>query len=81
MAKEELQRVRGLEVDLVKENQKLLKFYYTESDSWVPLKYYHELMEEIPGLDADLGDIDHFFMAKSSKRIAELLADWITENK
>lgn len=83
LAKDEMKRVKVLNVDLVRENKHLLKFYYGSSDGWVPVKYYHEIKERVPGIDAELDTkkIEHSFVLRSSIEMGEMVAEWIRNNR
>lgn len=84
LAEEELRVVDKLDVDLIRENLPLLKLYYGASDGWVPVKYYSQLKEQIPNVDAQLDEknIPHAFMLnlKAEHQLSELLAEWIKKN-
>lgn len=83
MAKDEMRRVKAVDVDVIKENVKLLKFYYGASDGWVPVKYYKELKEKVPGLEAevDTKKIEHAFVLRSSNEMGNIVAEWIRDNR
>ncbi|CAD7089063.1 unnamed protein product [Hermetia illucens] len=79
LAKEEMERVTDLEVDIVQDNVDLLKFYYGTTDGWVPVKYYDEIKVRVPGIDAELDEfrISHSFVLREAVPMGEIVADWI----
>ncbi len=83
LAVEEMETIRDLEVDLCKKNQHRLKLYYGQKDGWVPTNYHQELIDRIPGIDAelDMRDMEHAFVLNSGPQMARLIVDWINEDK
>lgn len=82
LAEDEMARVRGLQKDLIKKHMSLLKLFYGTTDGWVPVKYYNQLKEQFPNIDAQLDTkkIDHSFVLCGSKPMAGIVGDMITEN-
>lgn len=82
LAEDEMARVRGLPKEIIKENLPLLKLYYGTTDGWVPVKYYNQLKEQFPNIDAELDTkkIDHSFVLRSSKQLGDIIGDMIMEN-
>lgn len=58
------------------------KFYYGTSDGWSPLKFYSNLKEKVPDVDAIVCDkgIQHAFTIKSSSLMADMISGWIQES-
>lgn len=83
LARDEMKRVANLDVDVVRENVHLLKLYYGTTDGWVPVKYYKEIRETVPGIDAmlDTKKIEHAFILRSSTEMGNMVAEWIKENR
>lgn len=79
LAVDEMHKVLELDTDHIRSNQKLLKFYYGSSDGWTPVKYYYELKEKIPEIDAELCNrgIAHAFVLRSGREMGYIVADWI----
>ena len=82
LAEDEMARVRGLQKDLIRDNMDLLKFFYGTTDGWVPVKYYTQLKEQFPNIDAELDTkkIDHAFVLRHSKPMGVIVGDMIIEN-
>ncbi|KNC34320.1 hypothetical protein FF38_05989 [Lucilia cuprina] len=82
LAEDEMARVRGLQKDIVRAYLDLLKFYYGTTDGWVPVKYYNQIKEQFPEIDAvlDTKKIDHAFVLRHSKPMASIVGDMIIEN-
>lgn len=82
LAEDEMARVGPLQKDIIKKYMPLLKFYYGTTDGWVPVKYYKQLREEFPDIDAQLDTkkIDHAFVLRSSKAMGAIVGDMIAEN-
>ena len=83
LANEEMKRVLELDIEHVKANKDLLKFYYGARDGWVPTKYCHQLIERVPGIRAeiDIYNIAHAFVLSSSAEMGKLVSGWIMEHK
>lgn len=80
---EEMKRIVELDeetLQTLRENHKILKFYYGDDDGWAPKKYIHELKENVPELDVEIDrhKVEHAFVLKSSVEIGKLVAKWIT---
>lgn len=82
LAKDEMRRVRALDVEVVRANVDILKLYYGTTDGWVPVKYYNQIKETVPNIDAELDNkkIDHAFVLRSSMEMGTMVADWIKGN-
>lgn len=82
LAEDEMARVRSLPKEIIKDNLTLLKLYYGTTDGWVPVKYYNQLKEQFPNIDAELDTkkIDHSFVLRSSKQLGDIIGDMIMEN-
>lgn len=83
LARKEMDEVRALDAETIKENVKLLKFYYGSSDGWAPKKYFHQLKKMIPDVDAELDNknISHAFVLRSSEEMGKITADWINSDR
>lgn len=83
LANDEMNRVQELDINIIEKNQELLKLYYSKTDGWVPIKYFKEIKEKLPNLDAKLDDknIAHAFVLRSSKEMGDLVSEWIIENR
>lgn len=83
LAKQEMDRVVGLDIENIKANKKLLLLYYGKKDGWVPGRYYQELKKEIRDLDATIDEhnIAHAFVLKSSDLMAKIVREMIQKNR
>lgn len=72
-----------LDVNLIRENRKLLLLYYGVRDGWVPLQYYKDLKSKVPDVDArlDTHGMEHNFQFNSSETMAYVLKEMINENR
>lgn len=82
LAEDEMARVRGLQKEIVQANLDLLKFYYGTTDGWVPVKYFTQLKEQFPEVDAQLDTkkIAHAFVLRHAKPMSVIVGDMIIEN-
>uniref|UniRef100_A0A336LZP8 Lipid droplet-associated hydrolase n=1 Tax=Culicoides sonorensis TaxID=179676 RepID=A0A336LZP8_CULSO len=79
LAVDEMNKVKDLDVEHIKANKDLLKFYYGASDGWTPVQYFYDLKEKIPDIDAELCQrgIAHAFVLRSGPEMGYIVADWI----
>lgn len=83
MTRDEMDKVRGIDEKLIRNNLHRLTFYYGTTDGWVPTNYYHKLVETFPGINAELCSqkIDHAFVISHGPTMARMVSDWIKRNK
>lgn len=83
LARKEMKQVKELDVETIKENVNLLKFYYGSSDGWAPTKYCQQLKERIPDVNAEIdnNNISHAFVLRSSDEMGRKTADWINSDR
>ncbi|XP_058821464.1 lipid droplet-associated hydrolase isoform X2 [Topomyia yanbarensis] len=79
MAMDEMKQVRELDVETIRLNKHRLKFYYGATDGWTPLKYYQELKQKIPEVDAELctRKFEHAFVLRSADTMGFMVGEWI----
>ncbi|XP_053695407.1 lipid droplet-associated hydrolase [Sabethes cyaneus] len=79
MAMDEMKLVRNLDLENIQLNKRRLKFYYGTIDGWAPVKYYHELKQRIPDVDAELctRKIEHAFVMRSASTMGFMVAERI----
>lgn len=79
MALDEMEKVRELDVENIKANKHRLKFYYGTTDGWVPVKFYRDLMEAVPDVDAELctRKYEHAFVLASASQMGFMVGEWI----
>lgn len=80
---EEMKRVVTADVRTIHENRSIIKFYYGASDGWAPTKYYQQLRNNIPDVDAeiDIYQMSHAFVLSSSVQMGKLVGSWIVQNQ
>lgn len=83
MGRDQVENVYDLDLEWIKENKKILKFYYGQTDHWCPKSYYFDLKESIPDIDAELDELGmaHAFNVRKGPEMAALCAQWIRTNK
>lgn len=81
MAKDELENVTTLDVDIIRENLSRVTFYYGANDSWCPYSYYQDLIDLFPEGDIRLckNNFEHAFVLENSKEMGALVSGWILE--
>ncbi|XP_063699444.1 lipid droplet-associated hydrolase-like [Culicoides brevitarsis] len=82
MGQDQVDNVYDLEVDWIKKNKEILKFYYGTTDHWCPTSYYYDLLEKIPEIDAQLDELGmaHAFNVRKGPEMAAICAEWIKNN-
>ncbi|XP_055603510.1 lipid droplet-associated hydrolase [Uranotaenia lowii] len=83
MALDEMEKVRELDIDTVRNNKHRIRLYYGATDGWVPVKYYHELKEKIPDIDAEIctRKFEHAFVLHSAAKMGFMVGEWILKHK
>lgn len=82
LAHTELLQVNDLNVELLKRMGRKIRYYYGTYDKWVPLTYYHDLMQAYPEARAQICnfDLQHAFVLSNSDRMAHIVATWINQD-
>jgi len=82
MAVDEMEHVKELDVNIVQQNEKLLKLYYGTTDGWAPVRYYYDLKLKFPYIDAEVCQrgMEHAFVLRRGPEMGHMVADWIKEN-
>lgn len=83
MALDEMEKIKDLDIENIKKNKDRLKLYYVENDEWIRNESCSELIEKVPGIDAELCDrgFEHAFTFKSGIEFAKLISQWINQHK
>jgi len=79
MARDEMETVNEIDYDVIKQNLHRIKFYYGTTDGWVPKGAYRQLLEQFPGIDAELctQDLRHNFVVSHGPLVGRMVSDWI----
>uniref|UniRef100_A0A0N7ZAM7 Lipid droplet-associated hydrolase n=1 Tax=Scylla olivacea TaxID=85551 RepID=A0A0N7ZAM7_SCYOL len=79
MARDELDKVVDLDVDVVRRYRDKLVLYYGASDAWCPVQYWEGVRKRVPGVEAVLCEdgTQHAFVLRHADPVAEKLAHWI----
>lgn len=74
-----VQKFKELDEKIVESNKEKLKLYYAQKDDWVAQNFYQEIVERVPGIDAELckSGYEHAFVFKSSVEVGKMLCQWI----
>lgn len=80
MAFDEMEVVRELDTDLLRDNRHRIKLYYSVRDGWAPLSYATRMQEEHPDINSEIcsRNFDHAYILRHSNQAADMLAEWIT---
>lgn len=83
LALDEMANIRELDEEVLSNNAHRLKLYYGTKDDWVPTSYYHELIERLPELNAELckQEYEHAFVLKNGTEVGKMVSEWISLNK
>lgn len=83
MGRDQVENVYDLELDWIKENKGILKFYYGTTDHWCPKTYFYDLKKSVPDIDADLDELGmaHAFNVRKGPEMAAICAQWIRDKK
>jgi len=74
-------KIRKRDDEIIERNLHKLKFYYGTFDEFVRKKFYYDLIENFPGIDAELctKNYPHTFILRNSIGMAEMICNWIKE--
>jgi hypothetical protein len=83
MALDEMEKIKDLDVDNIKGNKDRLKIYYAAKDDWVRSESYSEIIEKVPGIDAEVctRGFEHAFVLKTGPESAKLMSEWINQHR
>lgn len=83
MALDEMEKIREIDDENIRNNMCRLKLYYGAKDDWVRTEYYYELVERYQGIDAELCDkgYEHAFVLKSGIAVGKMIAGWISHKR
>lgn len=80
LGKTEMNKVLGLQRELVEKHVSKLSLYYGSIDDWAPVQYYHDFVAQFPQADAKLCDLrlKHAFILKKSEGqvMAKIIWEW-----
>lgn len=74
-----IEKFKELDENIVMANVEKLKLYYAQKDDWVAHNFYHEIVDRIPGIDAEMckNGFEHAFVFKNSIEVGQMLCEWI----
>jgi len=77
---EVLEISHSLDVAAIQKFKDRLWFFYGPTDNWAPTSYYHNLVQQVPGVRAELGELDHplphAFVLNKNEEVADIVAKW-----
>lgn len=82
LAKEEMKYVRERDDQIISTHLDKFWFYYGASDGWAPVKYYENIKEKHPNLEAQVckRGFYHSFVLQHDEEMGKILGDLINEN-
>jgi len=76
----ELLEIKDLDVDTIEKFSDGLRFYYSPTDGWAPVAFYHNLVKSVPGIRAEMAPSDkpipHAFVLYENDRVADIVSHW-----
>ena len=83
LLEEAFEDVNQLDIETIEKNKERIMFYYGATDGLCPKKYFYELKEKVPGVQAHLCQegIHHTFMKHTSAKMAHLLKNMMDEQE
>lgn len=83
LAMDEMEKVKELDDESLRDVNDLLLLYYGTTDGWVPLKYWKDMAQNHPEVKCVVCEkkIDHAFVLRYSHEMADILSDLIQEHK
>lgn len=82
LGKHEMIQVKNKDECLISQHKKKLYFYYGSTDGWVPIRYYEDLKDRFPDVDAHLckRNFKHAFVLKDSIEVGKMIGDMINDS-
>jgi pimeloyl-ACP methyl ester carboxylesterase len=82
MASDEMNQITEIDEEMVRKNMHRLKLYYGSRDAWVRKRFFYDLLERFPEIDAELctKGYEHAFVLKSGKECGVMVGGWINEH-
>lgn len=82
MAADEMDKIREYDEELIRRNLPRLKLYYGQKDRWVRKRYYYDIVEKFPEIDAEMcnRNFEHAFVIKNGPEVGEMVGGWIKES-
>ncbi|XP_059051041.1 lipid droplet-associated hydrolase isoform X2 [Achroia grisella] len=77
LALDEMETVTVLNKSAIDRFKHLTCVIYSNRDDWAPIEYFKDFLDFEPSIEMKLVDISHAFVLKSSKRVADLVVDFI----
>lgn len=83
LALDEMEKIREVDEEAIKENMHRLKLYYGTKDDWVRTEYFHELIQKFPGIDAELckKEYEHAFVLKTGTEVGKMVSEWMNQKR
>jgi len=83
LALDEMDKVKGLDDESLRDFSDLLFLYYGTTDGWVPLDYWKDMAKNHPEVKCMVCEkkIDHAFVLRYSNEMADILSDLIQEHQ
>lgn len=83
LALDEMEKVKGLDDESLRDVSDLLLMYYGTTDGWVPLEYWKDMAQNHPEVKCMVCEkrIDHAFVLRYSNEMADILSDLIQEHQ
>jgi hypothetical protein len=82
LAMDEMEKVKELDNESLRDLSDLLFLYYGTTDGWVPLKYWKDMAQNHPEVKCMVCEkrIDHAFVLRYNSEMADILLDLIQEH-
>lgn len=82
LAMDEMEKVKELDKDSLRDLSDLLFLYYGTTDGWVPLEYFKDMAQNNPEMKCMVCEkrIDHAFVLRYNSEMADILLDLIQEH-
>ncbi|KAJ3097119.1 hypothetical protein HDU97_005274 [Phlyctochytrium planicorne] len=78
----EMQQVKELDEEIIRDHLDKMIFYYSKDDRWAPLSHFEDMKERFPSANIHLCDKDlpHSFVIGYSDVMAYKVRDWIKQH-
>lgn len=80
LAFDEMDKVKELDIQTLRDNKHKIKLYYAVHDGWAPPTFYKDMQRNHPEIDVEIcsRSFEHAFVLGESEKAGDMVAEWIS---